>query len=112
LSATVADATATARHVCSRDATDLFAAEVEGVAADGAHFAWMGGRGRLGGVAGRAGGVGVGAGGGLGGRAPAAFFGEDVVEGDVEVGVGDGDVGEVLDEFGGHGVVVVEGGGC
>jgi hypothetical protein len=51
----------------------------------------------------------VGAGGGLRGRAPAAFFGEDVVEGDVEVGVGDGDVGEVLDEFGGHGVVAVEG---
>jgi hypothetical protein len=52
LSATIAVAMATAGHVCSRDATDLFAAEVEGVAADGAHFAWMGGRGRLGGVAG------------------------------------------------------------
>jgi hypothetical protein len=49
----------------------------------------------------------VGAAGGLRGRALAAFFGEDVVQGDVEVGVGDGDLGEVLDELGGHGVVVV-----
>jgi hypothetical protein len=39
----------------------------------------------------------------LGRRSLADFFGEDVVQGDVEVGMADWNLFEVFDEAGGHG---------